>query len=141
MNILEHITVNSDRKLREVSDQAYQRGFNKGRREGREESTNEFQKIIEEQERFHRNQLADTLQQGLCDGYSSRVKDEVAARWHGSRVTAWSCALCDNNQIELILTGNRLDYDDADQIAATLIYHLNVIRAREAHDQKEGSDA
>ena len=137
MNILEHITVNSDRKLREVSDQAYQRGFNKGRREGREESTHEFQKIIEEQERFHRKQLADTLQQGRRDGYPPRVQDEIAARWRGSRVTEWSCALCDNNQIELTLTGNRLDYDDADQIAATLIYHLNTIRAREFNDQKE----
>ena len=137
VNILEHITVNGDRKLREVSDQAYQRGFNKGRREGREESTHEFQKVIEEQESFHRKQLADTLQQGRREGYSSRGKDEVAARWHGTPVTAWSCALCDNNQIELTLTGNMLDYDDADQIAAALIYHLNVIRAREAHDQKE----
>ena len=62
---------------------------------------------------------------------------EVAARWRGSRVTAWSCALCEDNTIELILTGNRLDYDDADQIAATLIYHRNVIRAREFNDQKE----
>ena len=69
------------------------------------------------------------------------MKDEVAARWRGSRVTEWSCALCEDNTIELNLNGNRLDYDDADQIAATLIYHLNVIRAREAHDQKEGSDA
>ena len=137
MNILEHITVNSDRKLREVSDQAYQRGFNKGRREGREESTHEFQKVIEEQEHFHRKQISETLQQGRREGYTSRVKDEVAARWHGSRVTSWSCSLTDNNQIELILSGNRLDYDDADQIAATLIYHLNTIRAREFNDQKE----
>ena len=135
MNILEHITVNSDRKLREVSDQAYQRGFNKGRREGREESTHEFQKVIEEQERFHRKKLADTLQQGRREGYSSRVQDEIAARWHGSRVTSWSCSLTDNNQIELTLSGNRLDYDDADQIAATLINKLNVIRAREAHER------
>lgn len=137
MNILEHITVNSDRKLREVSDQAFQRGFNKGRREGREESTNEFQKILEDQERFHREKLAETLQQGRRDGYSSRVQDEVEARNRGVRVTQWSCGLCDNNQIELILTGNRLDHDDADQIAATLIYHLNTIRAREFNDQKE----
>lgn len=99
MNIIDHITVNGDRKLREMTDAAYQRG--------------------------------------LRDGYSSRVKEEVAARWRGSRVTEWSCALCDNNQIELTLTGNRLDYDDADQIAATLIYHLNTIRAREFNDQKE----
>ena len=137
MNILEHITVNSDRKLREVSDQAFQRGFNKGRREGREESTNEFQKILEDQERFHREKLAETLQQGRRYGYSSRVQDEIAARWRGSRVTSWSCSLTDNNQIELTLSGNRLDYDDADQIAATLIYHLNTIRAREFNDQKE----
>ena len=102
-DIVTHITVNGDKKLREMTDAAYQRG--------------------------------------LRDGYSSRVKDEVEARWRGSRVTAWSCSLCDNNQIELTLTGNRLDYDDADQIAATLIYHLNTIRAREFNDQKEGSDA
>ncbi len=100
MNTVDHITVNGDRKLREMTDAAYQRG--------------------------------------LRDGYSSRVKDEVAARWRGMRVTQWSCALCDNNQIELTLSGNRLDYDDADQIAATLIYHLNTIRAREFNDQKEG---
>ncbi len=75
--------------------------------------------------------------EGLREGYSSRVKDEVAARRRGSRVTAWSCALCEDNQIELTLTGNRLDYDDADQIAATLIYHLNTIRAREFNDQEE----
>ena len=81
------------------------------------------------------------FQAGMREGYTSRVKDEVAARWRGTPVTAWSCALCDNNQIELTLTGNRLDYDDADQIAATLIYHLNTIRAREFNDQKEGSDA
>ena len=81
------------------------------------------------------------FQAGMREGYTSRVKDEVAARWRGSRVTEWSCALCEDNTIELNLNGNRLDYDDADQIAATLIYHLNVIRAREAHDQKEGSDA
>ena len=99
MNIIDHITVNGDRKLREMTDAAYQRG--------------------------------------LRDGYSSRVKEEVAARWRGTRVTQWSCGLCDDNTVELTLTGNRLDYDDADQIAATLIYHLNVIRAREAHDQKE----
>ena len=72
---------------------------------------------------------------GMREGYSSRVKDEVEARKRGTRVTQWSCALCDNNQIELILTGNRLDYDDADQIAATLIHKLNVIRAREAHER------
>ena len=77
------------------------------------------------------------FQAGMREGYTSRVKDEVAARWRGSRVTEWSCALCEDNAIELTLTGNRLDYDDADQIAATLIYHLNTIRAREAHDQKE----
>ena len=65
------------------------------------------------------------------------MKDEVAARWRGSRVTAWSCALCEDNQIELTLTSNRLDYDDVDQIAATLIYHLNTIRAREFNDQEE----
>ena len=81
------------------------------------------------------------FQAGMREGYTSRVKDEVAARWHGTPVTAWSCALCDNNQIELTLTGNRLDYDDADQIAATLIYLLNTFRAREFNDQKEGSDA
>ena len=81
------------------------------------------------------------FQAGMREGYSSRVKDEVAARWRGSRVTEWSCALCEDNQIELTLNGNMLDYDDADQIAATLIYHLNTIRAREAHDQKEGSDS
>ena len=137
VNILEHITVNSDRKLREVSDQAYQRGFNKGHREGREESTHEFQKIIEEQERFHRKQISETLQQERREGYTSRVQDEVEARWRGSRVTEWSCALCEDNTIELNLNGNRLDYDDADQIAATLIYHLNTIRAREFNDQKE----
>lgn len=33
-NILEHISVNSDRKLREVSDQAFQSGYNAGMREG-----------------------------------------------------------------------------------------------------------
>ena len=77
------------------------------------------------------------FQAGMREGYTSRVKDEVAARWRGSRVTAWSCALCDNNQIELNLNGNRLDYDDADQIAATLIYHLTTIRAREFNAQKE----
>ena len=76
------------------------------------------------------------LQAGMREGYTSRVKDEVAARWHGSRVTSWTCSLTDNNQIELTLSGNRLDYDDADQIAATLIDKLNVIRAREFNDQK-----
>ena len=81
------------------------------------------------------------FQAGMREGYTSRVKDEVAARWRGSRVTQWSCALCDNNQIELTLSGNRLDYDDADQIAVTLIDKLNVIRAREFNDKKEGSDA
>ena len=81
------------------------------------------------------------FQAGMREGYSSRVKDEVAARWRGSRVTSWSCSLTDNNQIELTLSGNRLDYDDADQIAATLIDKLNVIRAREFNDKKEGSDA
>ena len=81
------------------------------------------------------------FQAGMREGYTSRVKDEVAARWRGSRVTEWSCALCEDNTIELTLTGNRLDYDDADQIAATLIYHLNIIRAREAHGQKEDHNA
>ena len=81
------------------------------------------------------------FQAGMREGYTSRVKDEVAARWRGTPVTAWSCALYDNNQIELTLTGNRLDYDDADQIAATLIYHLNVVCVWEFNDQKEGSDA
>ena len=102
MNIVDHITVNGDRKLREMTDAAYQRG--------------------------------------LREGYSSRVQDEVAARWRGSRVTSWSCALCDNNQIELTLSGNRLDYDDADQIAATLIDKLNVIRAREAHERNANDE-
>ena len=73
------------------------------------------------------------FQAGMREGYTSRVKDEIAARWHGSRVTSWTCSLTDNNQIELTLSGNRLDYDDADQIAATLIDKLNAIRAREAH--------
>ena len=96
-DIVTHITVNGDKKLREMTDAAYQRG--------------------------------------LRDGYTSRVKDELAARWHGSRVTSWTCSLTDNNQIELTLSGNRLDYDDADQIAATLIDKLNAIRAREAHER------
>ena len=103
MNIIDHITVNGDKKLREMTDAAYQRG--------------------------------------LRDGYSSRVKDEVEARNRGVRVTQWSCALCDDGTVELNMNGNRLDYDDADQIAATLIDKLNVIRAREFNDQKEGSDA
>ena len=77
------------------------------------------------------------FQAGMREGYTSRVKDEVVARWHGSRVTSWTCSLTDNNQIELTLSGNRLDYDDADQIAATLIDKLNVIRAREFNDKKE----
>ena len=77
------------------------------------------------------------FQAGMREGYTSRVKDEVEARNRGVRVTQWSCGLCDNNTIELTLTGNRLDYDDADQIAATLIYHLNTIRAREFNYQKE----
>ena len=81
------------------------------------------------------------FQAGMREGYTSRVKDEVAARWRGSRVTAWSCALCEDNTIELNLAGNQLDYDDADQIAATLIYHLNTIRARELNDQKEDHNA
>ena len=135
MNILEHITVNSDRKLREVSDQAYQRGFNKGHREGREESTHEFQKIIEEQERFHRKQISETLQQGSREGYSSRMKDEVEARKRGVRVTQWSCGLCDDGTVELNMVGNRLDGGQVEEIAATLWHHLSVIRAREAHEQ------
>ena len=98
-DIVTHITVNGDRKLREMTDAAYQRG--------------------------------------LRDGYSSRVKDEVEARNRGVRVTQWSCGLCDDGTVELNMVGNRLDYDDADQIAATLIYHLDTIRAREFNDQKE----
>ena len=77
------------------------------------------------------------FQAGMREGYTSRVQDEIAARWHGSRVTSWTCSLTDNNQIELTLSGNRLDYDDADQIAATLIDKLNAIRAHEFNDRKE----
>ena len=78
------------------------------------------------------------FQAGMREGYTSRVKDEVEARKRGVRVTQWSCGLCDDGTVELNMVGNRLDYDDADQIAATLIYHLNTIRAREFNDQKEG---
>ena len=78
------------------------------------------------------------FQAGMREGYSSRVQDEVEARNRGVRVTQWSCGLCDDGTVELNMVGNRLDYDDADQIAATLIYHLNVIRAREFNDKKEG---
>ena len=121
MNILEHITVNSDRKLREVSDQAYQRGFNKGRREGREESTHEFQKIIEEQERFHRKQLTDTLQQGRREGYTSRVQDEIAVP---RLVPFWDscCLLRDNETVELSGPGWHLDLtrDEARELAGSL---------------------
>ena len=81
------------------------------------------------------------LQAGMREGYSSRVQDEVEARKRGTRVTQWSCGLCDDGTVELNMNGNRLDYDDADQIAATLIYHLNTIRAREAHGQKEDRNA
>ena len=77
------------------------------------------------------------FQAGMREGYTSRVKDEVEARNRGVRVTQWSCGLCDDGTVELNMVGNRLDYDDADQIAATLIDKLNVIRAREFNDQKE----
>ena len=93
-DIVTHITVNGDRKLREMTDAAYQRG--------------------------------------LRDGYTSRVKDEVEARKRGTRVTQWSCGLCDDGTIELNLNGNRLDGGQMEEIAATLWHHLSVIRVREA---------
>ena len=93
-DIVTHITVNGDKKLREMTDAAYQRG--------------------------------------LRDGYSSRVKDEVEARKRGTRVTQWSCALCDDGTVELNMVGNRLDGGQVEEIAATLWHHLRVIRKREA---------
>ena len=82
MHIVDHITVNGDRKLREMTDAAYQRG--------------------------------------LRDGYSSRVKDEVEARKRGTRVTKWSCGLCDDGTVELNMVGNRLDGGQVEEIASTL---------------------
>lgn len=95
-NILEHISVNSDRKLREVSDQAFQSGYNAGMREG----------------------------------YSSRVKDEAAARRTDTRVTAWSVGGNDDDTVNIHITGNVLDAEEAHDIAAALWHHVNVIQNR-----------
>ena len=72
------------------------------------------------------------FQAGMREGYTSRVQDEVAARKRGTRVTQWSCGLCDDGTVELNMNGNRLDGGQVEEIAATLWHHLSVIRVREA---------
>ena len=72
------------------------------------------------------------FQAGMREGYTSRVKDEVDARRNGTRVTQWSCGLCDDNTVILNMVGNQLDAGQVNELSATLWHHLSVIRKREA---------
>ena len=119
-NIVDAIT----RKERAATDAAYERG--------RAEASNEWREVVEEQERFHARELREARQEGMREGYSSRVKDEADARRNPTRVTAWSVGGNDDDTIDIHITGNQLDAEEAHDIAAALWHHVNVIQNRRA---------
>lgn len=119
-NIVDAIT----RKERAATDAAYKRG--------REQSARELQTILEEQEKHWAKKCEAARQEGMREGYSSRVKDEADARRNPTRVTAWSVGGNDDDTIDIHITGNQLDAEEAHDIAAALWHHVNVIQNRRA---------
>jgi cobaltochelatase CobN len=87
------------------------------------------------------NPIRARVQREAAQAQAQWLDEDQARRQATLRYGTGRILVMDDDPNICALTGNMLDYDDADQIAATLIYHLNVIRARELNDQKEGSDA
>ena len=121
---MSHIVDAITKKEREMVASARAAGYSAGAKEWRSK--------FEAAEKARVHDLAIAHQEGMREGYSSRVKDEAAARRTDTRVTAWSVGGNEDDTITLNLTGNTLDAEEAHDIAAALWHHVNVIQNRRA---------
>ena len=70
MDIVTHIAKATTRRERIISDDAYQRGRN--------DAAREWKTMYEDAQRLHERELAAAKQEGRREGYTSRVKDQIA---------------------------------------------------------------
>ena len=119
---MSHIVDAITKKEREMVASARAAGYSAGAKEWRAK--------FEAAEKARVHDLAIAHQQGMREGYSSRVKDEADARRNPTRVTMWSVGGNDDDTIDIHVTGNQLDAEEAHDIAAALWHHVNVIKNR-----------